>query len=439
MQRPFRNDSGSVFLKKGELQPSNGIFFGNTHIPHTNERVMKFYGDAAESQNALLLDITNPRVNADNNVTQKATLVQRYVKKEFGRDIAAVINIGEGLSFRLPGKDWVKVGKKFVVKELLDSIESGKSVLDDGSEDEGGSFSDHIFTIDSNGTTGFKGPIFLFGFSLMKRGMSCRSGTKVPTHVLMHQGNGHNIENSVQTLGRGTFIGRQQLNDNGFDHVKVLMPEHDFIMIQSYQLYVQEVEKRTSLGENVFDAMSGALSKLPADTNYLQWTTRRTGMYSKSKPHSFDSMHNPSFEVTEHLMSVKDGEVAEWLAEDENQECYRTAKICRELWAKDQAEFVTDDIVDAFNDHYADRDDVHSISRTAVIRYMKEIKKAEIIREKPCLESSNKRYDLERHKDRMCRILVKAHYTRKARKADKASRKRSIGDFRDEPLHQVAV
>ena len=391
------------------------------------------YCDAASSPNALLLDITNNRVHTENNVKMKASRVQEHMKKKYNYDIAVVINIGEGPSLRLPGERWVKLDKKIKVSQVLDSIREGMNLDNDESDedfvpeedDDREASKPTVSSGDNAGddTTnkGFSGPIFVFGYSLMRRSISYRGTYDVPTHIILQMGEGHNIENVVQALGRATFIGRGLLNNNGFNHVKVLMTKNDLIMVKCYQNFVKEVDKSVRRGQKVFDAINGTVKALPDEANFLQWTVRRTGVRSKHKPGSFDSMFNPRFEKPKILSDI-DCDIAKNFADESNRECYRTAKICRELWLKQEAEFETDDIVDAFNDHYKSRGDVDSISKTSVKKHMKAIKKYGIIHEMPMPSNSNKRYSCVRHFGRMANILTRAH---ELRKEGKSNRKRS--------------
>lgn len=353
----------------------------------------------------------------------KAYLVQRRLKED-GYGIAVVVNIGKGVQYRLPDGKWVYVDKKFTVSEVLNSIREGSTLNDEDMVVD--SAEDNVDEEGSTGTNeGFLGSIFVFGFALMRRGISYRSNTDVPTHILMQMGKGHNIENAVQTLGRATFIGRSLLKANGFTHVKALVSEEDFNMIQGYQRYVKVVDKRASLGENVFDAMSGSRKELPEDANYLQWTDRRTGMLAKSKPNSLDSFHNPRFADSGVQLSSQDKERIQWYANDKNQECYRTAKICRELWDKAAVQFHTDDIVEGYNDHYSHRDDVAAITKERVIKHMRAIKNDRLFKESPCLlDETTHRYEVKRFQlNRMHNFLLKIHLLRNERK-----RKRKSGD-----------
>lgn len=91
----------------------------------------------------------------------------------------------------------------------------------------------------------------------MRRGISYRSSSDVPTHIALHMGQGyvltawnrlfvfhyltysfhrphhsHHIENIVQAVGRATFIGKGLLHQNGHEHVKALMTREDWKMVR---------------------------------------------------------------------------------------------------------------------------------------------------------------------------------------------------------------
>lgn len=46
-------------------------------------------------------------------------------------------------------------------------------------------------------------PVFIFGYTKMCRGISFRSNKRVPTHMVMSMGKGHNCSTIIQTIGRG--------------------------------------------------------------------------------------------------------------------------------------------------------------------------------------------------------------------------------------------
>ncbi|KAL3910177.1 MAG: hypothetical protein SGILL_007797, partial [Bacillariaceae sp.] len=389
--------SEDVFLSQGGLKHNGGISFKGRRIPFTNEEVLNMYLDAVKGKKTLLLDITNPRVYAENNAKVKARLVKKFLKSEHGADIAVVVNVGKGIYLQLPGDpDLIYEGKDKTISEVLGSIRTGISQDEAMDGDQ------------ASAREAFDGPIFVFGFALMRRGISYRSEFDVPTHMVAQLGIGHCIENFVQTIGRGTFIGKHVLEKNGHSHVKALMSENDYNMVRSYQRYVEAVEKRAAQGRNIFDAMSGKDLKLPESTNYLQFTKRRTGARSKYKPRSFDSMHNPRFAVSTTL-TTEDEVLIKWYALPRNGECYRALLTCWELWRKNEIDFETMDIVDGYNDEYKTDPHVAPITQTAVSHLMKRhIVKDRLIAEKPYVANSTvKRYSLERFQSRTGMLLSK--------------------------------
>lgn len=252
--------------------------------------------------------------------------------------------------------------------------------------------------------TGFKGAIFMFGFALMKRSISFRGSKRVPTHIILHMGLGHNIENVVQAAGRGTFIGKHILLENGHSHVTALMPSGDWDMCVAHQKYVHEVHERVVKGEPIRAAMQGAIKALPQYADYTRHTNRRTGMRKKGKPKAFDSMHNPIFDSP----VLTEGEEAnvKWYAAEENTECYRVAETCSRLWSNSAVEFEAETITEAFNDTY--RSDHAKISNTKVKRHIKtNLLKDNLISQKPGEKKHTQRYSLERTERRLNALLLK--------------------------------
>ena len=108
------------------------------------------------------MDCPNNRVWAENNVTQKAVYVHdRY------QHIAVLVYTGEGIKARYPNQSfWNHFDRKFGIGSVLKSI-------------------------DDDPLYGLKTPVFVFGFSKMRRGISFRSGQRVPTHFVLQLGQGH--------------------------------------------------------------------------------------------------------------------------------------------------------------------------------------------------------------------------------------------------------
>jgi len=448
-------------LSQGELKHNQGVTIGASSksiIPFTSDKVIQLYHDAADGskENVLLLDITNTRVNAPGNIYIKAKLTQEYLKRERDADVAVVCIDGRGMKYRLPGQGWVECDKGTTVCETLGTIEGSalsqdaadenatdtmsveglvESVSDNAEDTKADkapaesvsdnaddtvpdmveSVGDNADDTETDKAAGeiFKWPIFVFGFAKMRRGISYRSSRLVPTHLVLHMGSGHHIENVVQTTGRGTFNGKTLLRDNGHSHVTVLMTNGDWDMVQAHQKYIAEVHKRVKLGTPVLEAMAGAEEALPDYANYLQHTPRRTGLRPKHKPSSFDSMHDPAFKATNKLTEGLN-ERAKVYAAEENVECFRVLKICHELWHKKKDEFMAEDIVEAFNDDYRDRHDVKPLTKTRCLKQLRDfITKDKLVSEKPSEKKGSKRFSLDKGiNERTCTFIKRVRELR---------------------------
>lgn len=120
-------------------------------------------------------------------------------------------------------------------------------------------------------------PIFVFGFSKMRRGISFRSDRRVPTHMTMMLSRGHNLSTVIQTLGRATFNGKDTLQTNGFQHVTILTTQMDYEIGISVQCYIDEVSSRVKNGESFKDALTGSNKKHSDAANWVDKSFRKTG------------------------------------------------------------------------------------------------------------------------------------------------------------------
>ena len=254
-----------------------------SHIPNTDEKVMRLYDHAlltteVGAKGGLVLDCTLSRVYADNNKFQKAARVQDYYRSQ-GKDIFVIVNVGKGTFYRSPGQ---KAGKKCSNQRKVSEV---------------------IAEFDSK--YGLEMPIFVFGYSKMKRCISYRSSARVPTHIVLFMGQGHSVENLVQALGRATFTGKDLLESNGHESVTYLMGSQDAAVVTKHVAYVEEIQRRLDQNETLDEAMRGAKEKLPDNTNYLRHTNRKTGQRAKKndigKYHHRDSFEDPSMSGTSRL------------------------------------------------------------------------------------------------------------------------------------------
>lgn len=97
---------------------------------------------------------------------------------------------------------------------------------------------------------------------------------RVPTHMLLRLGSGHNISTLIQTLGRATGNNRDILNANGVNCVTVLTTSADLTVCNKMQNYLNEVSRRIGQGEPLKEAMTGANEKIHDGANFLRHTTR---------------------------------------------------------------------------------------------------------------------------------------------------------------------
>lgn len=156
-------------------------------IPYADRKVMKLYLDALKQvegrKGVLLLDCTSPRVSADGNVREKAESVQTWCKDKQKCDVVVITFTGSGIATRVSGGQWKYLGKSKEIGEVIQEVDDDKEM-------------------------GLEMPIFIFGFSKLRRGISYRSDFRVPTHFVVSLGRGHNAMNVIQAMGRATFNGK---------------------------------------------------------------------------------------------------------------------------------------------------------------------------------------------------------------------------------------
>lgn len=192
-------------------------------IPYTDENVMRLYDDAlsqpdpddgnAKREGILLLDCTASRVVVDENIFQKAVGVQNHYFVQ-GKPMVVVVFVGTGIYLRRPG---FENGRYIPSKQ--------KSIVD------------VINHLDQE--YGLAMPIFVFGWTKMRRCISYRSDRRVPTHMVLLLGNNQSDESYIQALGRATFNGLGTvLTKNGHSHVTILTSKNDFAMARKYQKYI---------------------------------------------------------------------------------------------------------------------------------------------------------------------------------------------------------
>ena len=244
---------------------------GYDYIPYSDEKQMMLYDDAMSGKNGvLLLDSTASRVSVKQNIFDKAACVQNYYRQR-GKDMVAIVNIGRGIYVRRPGFLQGRFTKK-TISEVIASLDSE-------------------YTLSM--------PIFVFGYTKMRRCVSYRSTSRVPTHMVLMLGIGYSIESFIQAIGRATFNGLNSvLNANGHQHVIVLVSYDDFLSAKKYVKWVEEVIKRQKMGYSMSEAIQGGGEKFPDEVNWFRHTNRKCGQdkNNKRKLPSDDAFHAPTLD-----------------------------------------------------------------------------------------------------------------------------------------------
>jgi len=325
-----------------------------TTIPCADAKVKLLYDTALATQDEnakgiLVLDCTLSRVNVEGNKFQKAARLQELYRHK-GKDIIVIVYTGRGVSYRLPGQ---RTGFSCARKRKIGDV---------------------MEKIDASANYGLDMPIFVFGYSKMRRVISYRSSLRVPTHIVMYLGMGHSVENFIQALGRATFNGKSVLEQNGHSHVTYLMPGHDANIAPAYDSFVKEIHRRCMNGDSLNQAMSGANGKLPDKTNYLRLTNRKTGQRPKrddiGRYHDRDSFEEPPEEL----------DVTEKQRKDKYWHNLVAQRILRILCDDKKNDYSTEDIRDAYNDRYRDDSENASLSKTRANKILTALKNDALVR-----------------------------------------------------------
>lgn len=101
MKALLGDDGKEVYIQQKDLTPI-GQTFDDVRIPYANEKVKALYDEAMKHEKGvLLLDVSSPRVHAENNIRQKAKAVQAlYLKKDIL--LIAITIDGTGIHVLLP-------------------------------------------------------------------------------------------------------------------------------------------------------------------------------------------------------------------------------------------------------------------------------------------------------------------------------------------------
>jgi hypothetical protein len=311
--KPFVMNGEEVYVDRSELNVKTLI----NGIPYANNNVIAFYDDALSGNSykkgILLLDCSCPRVKAEHNVYDKANAVQQMYKHQ-GKDIIVVAVTGSRTQVKIPQhKEWEP--KCGLISKVIEDI-----------DDE----------------FGLEMPIFIFGFSKMRRGVSFRSSKRVPTHFLVALGRGHHCSSVVQTLGRATFNGKTVLEENGFNHVTILTNAHDFTMALTMQTWVKQIFARI---ENGWDPVDAVTTVMPDEANFLRHTFRELGHLKGQRQTCLDIM---KFENVYDLREDDKITIKHLQNDEVAQKMLRTILNL----VSDHEEFNEDDLCDAYDDIY---------------------------------------------------------------------------------------
>jgi hypothetical protein len=360
-------DEDMCLGKSVECEARNFIIGRNSleKIPYTTNSMMLLYEDAlsgigeggAPKQGVLLLDCTASRVHAEMNVFQKAACVQNHYFQQ-KKKIVIVVYVGRGIYVRRPGFQCGRfVPNRITIGEVLDQL-------------------DEEF--------GLEMPIFVFGYSKMRRCISYRSEKRVPTHLVLYLGIGQSNESFIQALGRATFNGLETcLKKNGFKHVTVLLSYNDLQMARKYTNFVHEVSERLRGGVSLQQLLSDTKEKFKDESNFLRHTNRKTGQIKRLKDslpgqHQFEDPTSCDERVTDEgpiikriLRAVRD--LVRDTCSDERTEELRTAEggIAEDedaLKEINKRGFTSKEILAKYNNLYYQGDHNHTIKMASLNR-----------------------------------------------------------------------
>lgn len=298
-------------LEANDLTRNNG---------YSNEYTKLFEKDAAEKCKTLYLDISSPRVYADNNIFDKANNAQ-----ETHPHICVLVYAGSGIKFRRPG-------------DAQNEWQTPRTIFKNGKERKK-TIGEVINDLDIDATVGLKTPIFIFGYTKMQRGCSFRSDNRVPTHILLFLGRCQSMEKMVQALGRAAFNGKSTLEKNGFKKVKVLTKAVDlksairynkfFIGLYKKLVYdgksLQDCLKCNSLWKINEDFLLGEEITRPIGAKKLRFTEDYRKLAFEDTDEDTDEDTYIDRDIKNDLDSIEEEEKIDILVLDTMKQCTRQA------------------------------------------------------------------------------------------------------------------
>eukprot|EP00978_Attheya_sp_CCMP212_P026854 scaffold89047_cov44-Attheya_sp.AAC.1 len=359
-------------------------------IPYTNKSVMQLYEDALSGESkkgVLLLDCTNPRVYVQGNVQQKAERIQEKYAG-LGKKVAVLTYTGKCISKRLPGENnWTEYDKGTCIGRVIEEVDQKQGL--------------HM-------------PIMIFGFTKMRRGVSYRSNQRVPTHLVISLGRGHNAMNVIQAMGRATFKGKTRvvvialiyvvrilinnflhllapflpsclltvlppgkslLKSNGFDNVTLLTTYTDYKMACKAINFMDIFQKRVRAGQTFSEAICGAEQIFPDAANFLRHTDREIGQLKGQRNELEDIAE---FDEPNSLTPEEEKMKRQYL---ENDELQRVLRALLDHASKNIKEtFGIDDIREDYNDTYTY--DKKTITKKKLNAYMRSLSDDGLIQKK---------------------------------------------------------
>jgi hypothetical protein len=186
------------------------------------------YESAFSTPRSLVLNITNPGVQTNNNVHNHAEKIQTEYEK-----VGCIVFVAKEIVYYPPkntGRGTERFDKRYTISQVIQHADE---------ED------------------GLDMPLVVIGYSQMIRGDSFRSDCRVPTHMCCALGTCMSIDKMVQAMGRATY-GDSKLEQNGFTHVTVLTFANDYDTAKAYPVWLQEMNNKIKHGMSIGEALSSS-------------------------------------------------------------------------------------------------------------------------------------------------------------------------------------
>lgn len=182
-----------------------------------NAKTHKMYEMVREAQlegqhNLLLVDMCNPRVNAGDNVFERADRVFTYLKYT---DWTVLVVTGQGVSKVTFDAGRTAVQKGVILGDVIQDVRDRTPTK----------------------------PICVMGFHVINRSVSVRADNIVPTHIIMATPSSTSMDTLIQRFGRAQGMTKEHLGPNG-GKVYVLCTESDWEIASNYHPFMEELFAR---------------------------------------------------------------------------------------------------------------------------------------------------------------------------------------------------